>query len=687
VPVVAPEGDPLMTEVLDRPLPPATPSDRPTHPDRDRADDRRHRLRRLKPWHDDDPRWVRPAWVSMIVATAVLYIWGLGASGTANSFYAAAVQAGTKSWKAFLFGSIDSSNFITVDKPPASLWVMELSGRLFGFSSWSMLVPQALEGVAAVAILYAAVRRWSGPAAGLLAGGALAITPVAALMFRFNNPDALLVLVMTIAAYAVVRALEARGLRWMMIAGACLGLGFLTKMGQALLVVPAFGLVYLIAAPVDLRRRIGHLLGGVVALVVGSGWWIALVELWPAGSRPYIGGSTNNSALELALGYNGLGRLFGGSGNGGGGGGGSFAGQTGLGRLFNSEMGTQISWTIPATLVGLVFGLALRGRAPRADRTRAALLLWGGWFVATAITFSYMQGTIHSYYTVALAPAMAAITAISARELWRARDRVVGRVGLAAMVAGNTAWSYHLLDGTPSWQPWLRYAVLVAGIVATVGFLAPPRRIGRAVTATVVTVALIGGFGASAGYAVATAATAHQGSTPSAGPSGVSSGNGGGPGGSRGGGFGGGQMGTPPSGSSSFGSSSSGSGTGTAAPTSGGTGTTTSSDLVALLKKAGTKWSAAVVGSQTSAPLELSSKTAIMTIGGFTGSDATPTLAQFEAYVAAGNIHYFIASGSGGGGMGGGSGTASEITSWVEAHYTATTVGGVTVYDLTAAAK
>src|SRR6266571_8751961 len=152
--------------------------------------------RRLLRGPADDPSWVRLALLALLVGTGILYLWGLRANGNGNAFYAAAVQAGTRSWRAFFFGSFDSSSFITVDKPPASLWVMALSGRIFGFGSWSMLVPQALEGVAAVGLLYGAVRRWSGPVAGLLAGAMLAVTPVAVLMFRFNNPDALLTLLL-----------------------------------------------------------------------------------------------------------------------------------------------------------------------------------------------------------------------------------------------------------------------------------------------------------------------------------------------------------------------------------------------------------------------------------------------------------------------------------------------------------
>jgi 4-amino-4-deoxy-L-arabinose transferase-like glycosyltransferase len=258
-----------------------------------------------------DPRWARPALLVLLALTALLYAAGLSRNGWANDFYSAAVQAGTRSWKAFFFGSFDSSGFITVDKTPASLWVMELSARVFGLNYWSVLLPQAAAGVASVAILYAAVRRWSGPAAGLIAAGVLAVTPVATLMFRFNNPDALLVLLMTAAAYAMVRAVDSGRTRWIVLAGALLGFGFLTKMLQAFLVLPAFALVYLVAGPPRLGRRLWQLLAGGAALLVAAGWWVAIVQFTPAADRPYVGGSTNDSILQLALGYNGLGRLDG----------------------------------------------------------------------------------------------------------------------------------------------------------------------------------------------------------------------------------------------------------------------------------------------------------------------------------------------------------------------------------------
>src|SRR4051794_3939280 len=309
----------------------------------------RRSRRRLLRGRDGDPGWVRPSLIGLLAATGLLYVWDLGASGWANAFYSAAVQAGSSNWEAFFYGSSDAGNSITVDKPPAALWIMELSVRLFGLSPWSILVPEALMGVAAVGVLYLAVRRVAGPAAGLLAGATLALTPVATLMFRFDNPDALLTLLMTIAAYALTRAVEKAGVRWLIGVGVLIGLAFLTKTLQAVLVVPGFALVYLVAAPTTLGKRIVHLLAAGAALVVTGGWWVAIVELVPASARPYIGGSQTNSVWELIWGYNGLGRLTGDeTGSVGGGFGGRGWGETGLTRLFDAGIGGPISRAVPA---------------------------------------------------------------------------------------------------------------------------------------------------------------------------------------------------------------------------------------------------------------------------------------------------------------------------------------------------
>jgi 4-amino-4-deoxy-L-arabinose transferase-like glycosyltransferase len=716
-----------------------------------------HRTADLRQPDESTPRWYRPAFLVMLAAVAVLYLWDLSASGYANSFYAAAVQAGSESWKAWFFGSLDSSNFITVDKPPASLWVMGLSGRIFGFNSWSLLVPQALEGVAAAGLLCATVRRAvraraggrAGAAAGLIAGAVMALTPAAVLIFRFDNPDALMVLLVVVAAYCVTRALEHGRTWWLVGAGVAFGFGFLTKSGEAVLNVPAFGLAYLVAAPVSFWRRVLQLLAAALAIVVSAGWWIAAVLLTPAADRPYIGGSTDNNPLELAFGYNGLGRLFGGDGNmagGGGAAGSSFGGTAGLQRLFSGEFGLEISWLLPAAVVLLAGAVWVTWREPRTDSARASLIIFGGWLLSTGITFAYMQGTIHPYYTVALAPAIGALVGIGSVLLWRHRA-VAPRAAyavLALTVAVSAGWGFELLRTDTSFHPTVRYLAIVAAgaAVALLAVAAVRTRAGRRLVVATGVLTAVAIAVPTAAWAVGTAATPHSGSIPTAvsgsGSAGFGTGTGGGfgggaAGGGGGGGFGGaagaagsgrtgsgatGGMGTtrgdapglgsadagpdgiggpgtrgssgPPSGSSGehgdlpSGTSRGDVGGGAAGGFGGGSPgqAGSSSALDKALEKTTTRWAAAVEGSNSAASLELASGgRAVMAMGGFTGTDPAPTLAEFEQWAKAGDITYYIAGGGMGGGPGG-QGSSSQITAWVEAHFKSATIGGETVYLL-----
>ncbi|KUJ70334.1 glycosyl transferase [Streptomyces albus subsp. albus] len=694
----------------------------------------------------------------MLAATAVLYLWTLGASGYANQFYSAAAQAGGASWKAFFFGSSDAANSITVDKPPAALWPMALSVRLFGLGSWSILVPEALMGVAAVGLLYAAVRRHFGPAAGLLAGGVFAVTPVAALMFRFNNPDALLCLLMVAAGYCVLRALEAAGTRWLLLAGVCFGLGFLTKTLQSWLILPPLALVYAVCAPTRTRRRLGQLLLAGLVMVVSGGWWVAIVELMPAADRPYAGGSRHNSFLELTFGYNGLGRLNGeeaGSVGGGGprGGGGGRWGETGIDRLFSTDIGGQIGWLLPAALVLLAAGLWLTRRAGRTDLQRAALCLWGGALLVTGATFSFMSGIFHQYYTVALAPYVAALVGMGAALLWQRRSEAFASVVLGATVAGSAWWAYVLLDRTPDWLPWLRWAVLAGGLAAGLVLPVAGRSAGRRDGGTprpagpsagrsgdrplrlAAGLGLVSLLAGPVAYTLDTVGTAHGGSIVTAGPAvaGRMGGPGGGPGrmpfgdglppgdapGARPGqspsagsstrpGARPNQGGLPPGagqrpGPGAGGAPGGGQAAGGPGRPGGGMGGLLGGSRVgaearaALLRDAGKyTWVAAAVGSQNAAGYQLATERPVMAIGGFNGSDPSPTLARFRAEVAKGRIHYFIASDGPGGGAGApgervggpggqapGGGTSARISGWVTAHFTKVTVGGSTLYDLT----
>ncbi|MFE5538975.1 ArnT family glycosyltransferase [Streptomyces sp. NPDC056492] len=694
------------------------------------------------------PRWERPAYVALLLGTAVLLLWNLGASGYANSFYSAAVQAGSESWKAFFFGSSDAGNSITVDKPPAALWPMALSVRLFGLGGWQILVPQALMGVGTTAVLYAAVRRHFGPAAALISGAVFALTPVAALMFRFNNPDALLALLMTVTVYCVLRALDGAHTKWLVWAGVAVGFAFLTKTLQAFVILPPLALVYAVCAPTRLRRRLGQLLLAGAAMAVAGGWWVAIVELWPASSRPYIGGSQNNSFLELTLGYNGLGRINGnetgsvggGARPGGGGGGGGGWGETGIDRLFSANIGGQISWLLPAALVMLVTGLVITWRARRSadsleGMARAAFLVWGGALLTTGLVFSYMQGIFHEYYTVALAPFVAALVGMGVAMLWEERGGKAAAITLSGTLALTAWWSYVLLGRSTGYLPWLRWTVLAAGLVAAAGLLVGSR-LGRRFALGAAGLGLAAALAGPLAYCLTTVDSTRGGSIVTAGPA-VSGGRGGMGMGMR---FGGGELppgalpqgmpqgalpqGGPGGGGPGGGGSQAGSrqfpggqgGQGFPGGRGGGArggqnsagggpggllgGTKVGQEATAALRKDAGKytWAAATVGAQNAASYQLASGEPVMPIGGFNGSDPSPTLAKFQEYVRTGKIHYFVGEGGGsggeaqgmrggpGGGQGGGpgGGTSSAITSWVKANFKTTTVGGATFYDLTA---
>ena len=677
----------------------------------------------------------------LTLGTIAALLFNLTANGWANSFYAAAVQAGSENWEAFLFGSLDSANAITVDKPPASLWLMALSARVFGFSSFSMLLPQVLlAGVSVLLIVHSlrlSLRSHVGPglekAAALGAGAIFAVSPVVAMMFRFNNPDALLVTLMIGAVVATQHALrtltEARRRRsarrivgWLVLAGVCLGLGFLTKQFQVLLIVPGLAVAWVLFARTSWPRRLLWLLVPLGSMIVSAGWWIALVELTPAGSRPYVGGSQSNSFLELTFGYNGFGRLTGnetGSVGGGGGGQGGGWGETGITRLFTGSFGQQASWFLPTALFLLVVTIVLLTLAEVARRRRvptvtdgdhgtgravsasgaigtgslgAGLLMWGAWLIVTWLVLSNMNGIVHEYYTVALIPAIAAVIGLAVAVLL-ARDGFLPRLLLAVAWALTGAWQFIIsseMTGIPS---ILRWCVLIVSILgALVLIVTAHRRFGTALASVLVALAVLGSAAIPAQLAVRTIAGTTQGSIVTI--AGTSAGLGGGPGGGGmpggGAGPGGGTDGTP----GGAGNSEAGRG-GTGRGGAGGGGgmggllgaSDPSDELTQLLEQdaADYTWVATTTGANQAAGYQLALEEPVMAIGGFNGTDPSPTLAEFKQLVADGTIHYYIASGSGGQGPGGGSDSASsQIADWVEANYEATTVDSISLYDLSA---
>ncbi|GAA3785853.1 hypothetical protein GCM10022403_020810 [Streptomyces coacervatus] len=648
------------------------------------------RVRRLFTGAPEDPRWARPAlWAILVLATA-LYAWNLS-SITGNTFYDAAVYSGTKSWKAFFFGALDSGSFITVDKPPFALWVMGLSARVFGYGTWQLMMPMVAVGTGSVALLYRLVKRDFGVVAGTIAALTLTLTPITVAINRDTNPDPILVFLMLLGAAALLKAVRTGRLMPMVWSGVAIGFAFNTKMMQAYVVLPAFFLVYLWAAQCSLGRRIRNLAVGTVALIVSSAWWMVIVDLIPASSRPYIGGSTDNTVWDLVIGYNGFGRIFGASSSvGSQGNGASFGGSASIYRLFNDIMGGQISWLIPFAAIALVGGLVLRGRAPRTDAKRAALMLWGGWFVLHYLTFALAEGTFHPYYVTAMAPGIAALAGAGGVMLYKAfEEGSAAKWGwlLPAAVAVSAVWAVVLLQrvsGSGAIYTVAEVVVGLAGAAAVLGllvgrFMKRQKLVGFAALAAIV--ALLAGPAAYSASAATTASS--NGTNPTAGPNtggGMGGGGmGGGPSGSSKGGAPSGtkpsgnapsgsgsgkSMGTPPSGNNSNSSSKTESGQ---AGGGGMGGSQVSSAMITYLKKHqdGATWLVAVATDQTTSSIILESGRPVISMGGWSGSDNAMTLAKLKSLVRSGKLHYIVVSSNGG------QSTNSEISTWVKKHGTA----------------
>lgn len=492
---------------------------------------------------DRAPRWSLPALIAILVLAAVLYSWNLSGSSL-NSFYSAAVYSGTESWKAWFFGSLDAGNFLTVDKPPFALMVMGLSCRVLGFGTWQMMVPEVGAALGTIWILHSSVKRTFGHPAAAIAALVLALTPITVAINRDNNPDTILVLLMVSGAALALRATRDDRLLPLIGSAVCFGLAFNTKMLQGYIALPAVFAVYVVASRLGWKRKAVNLALAAVALAVSSFWWATAVSLVPADDRPYIGGSTDGSAWNLIMGYNGLGRVLGGEGNGGGGGGGgTFAGTAGIGRMFNDILGGQISWLIPFAGIALVAGLVRCGRAPRTDLTRAGLILWGGWLVLHYLTFAMAEGTMHPYYTTALAPGIAALTGAGGVMLWRAfrggDARWTWVLPVALAVTGG--WAVVVLRRATDWNTWLWPAVGVLTALAVAGLLVfrsgDRARLLAASVAAAIVAALAGPAAYAASPALSSASGGMGGTNPTAGPS-TGGGFGGGPGGGRGGGQG-----------------------------------------------------------------------------------------------------------------------------------------------------
>ncbi|TDC90117.1 glycosyl transferase family 39 [Saccharopolyspora aridisoli] len=620
-----------------------------------------------------EPRWSPPARWAVLAIAALLNTRALSINEWANTYYSAAVLGMTQSWKAFFYGAMDAGSFITVDKPPLALWLQALSARVFGFNTWSLLLPQAIAGVVAVWVVQHVVRRSSGPLAGVVAGLALAVTPIAVVMARHNNPDTLLGLLLVLALWAASNAIRSSQLLPLVWCAVAVGLAFNTKMLQAFFVVPVIAAVYLVAARPKWTRKLRNLgVAGVVLAAVSLSWML-VVDLVPASARPYVGGSTNNTVLDLLLGYNGFGRvegqaqimspgMMGGGGSPGGGpppggamprggmpgGPGGGMDDAGLTRLFSGEVAPQIGWLFPLALLGAVAVIVHLRRRPRHDAQRADFLLWAGTLLVTAVVFTFASGTWHTYYVVALAAPLAAVVGMGVIAMWRlARDTEWWGLLLPASITTTGLWSAHLLGQNDDFLPWMGTIVAVVTLVAGVAMAIPLvllrdwRGRKRPFIAAGALVGVLASLAGPTAYAVTPLSTPVGATFPSAGPSGGAHG---GPGGGRTADGGGRGNGAQPNALRPGGMRGGGEGGERSS------GELVSSQLIRYLTDhhEDETWLVAVVGSMVAAPVILETGQPVMAIGGYNGNDPTPTVEEVERHVADGELRYVWTSGSSG---------------------------------------
>ncbi len=607
--------------------------------------------------------FARPELLGLLGLTAVLNLWNLGINGWANTYYSAAVRSMSTSWHNFLFASLDQTGLMTVDKPPLALWVQALSVRVFGSGSLSILIPEALMGVAAVALVYDLVARRFGRVAGFVGGLAFAVTPVTVAVARHNNPDELLILCCVAAVWAAVRGLENGRTRWLVLSGVFVGLGFETKMGVALLIVPGIAAAWLWSARGSIWVRIRQLLaGGATMLAVGLAWPLA-VTLTPAADRPWISGTSDNSIWSLIFGYNGLGRVAGQSGGPGGGAGGGFGGTmfggpTGVFRMLQTGLGDQAGWLLGFSLVAGVALLVLTRLRRRDPRTGWLMAVGGGLLLSTAV-FSFASGIFHPYYVSLLAPFAAALVgAGTGLMLERTRS---ARVIAPLAVAGGAVTELVVLGETGGQLSWAIPLVVVVGAATAVALglgLGRTRRLRAALVAA----ALAALLAAPATWAAETLGHATNSTFPTGGPaSAASMGGPGGPGGFGGargpGGFGGAPpttgLGGPPSAAGAAGQAPGGgfSGSPGAGPGPGGGGGPggfgdDSASLSAAIKYANSHGGGAIgVESQSSAASAiLTYKADVAGLGGFSGRESTVSASWLANAVRTGRLRWVIVS-------------------------------------------
>lgn len=605
-------------------------------------------------------RWEKVTIAALLLSTAFLYLWKLDQNGWANAFYSAAVQSGEHNFTAFFFGSSDWGNSITVDKPPLSLWVMGLSVRIFGLNSWGFLIPQVIMTLTSTLLIFVLVRRYFPAAAALIAAAVFAYTPITVLLARYNNPDPLMVLLMIAALYAGIRAAETGRLKPMLLAGGFLALGFLTKQLQAFLVLPAIAIVFLLFARLSWRKKFLELALAGCLMAVGSLAWPLAVDLTPAQSRPFVGGSTSNSMIELTLGYNGIDRVvqhaddpslslipqeFR-----------SMSSDAGFFRLINLNYGQEIGWLLmPALLSCVVITWAI---ATRRFKRNEAILSSAAvvWFVTTYLVLSFMSQGFHSYYSSSLAPPLALCVGIGGCVLLSGAKTVLGRIWTTAALVASFIFANAIWRISDAFPEWLGTAILSAGLLlAAASAVRPPWPwLERSTVAMTIGALLIGPICCS----LQTVGSPQSGSNPLSG--GIS---------------------RNPNTLSRFLD-----GVKKAEPAWAygiAIGNSPGQAILEKLQNAPSRctWAAATYPAQTAARFQLASNRPIMPLGGFAAVDPSPTLNQFRDWVAAGQICYLVEQPEQLK-VPGNSQELTAIQNWVAATFHSDVTDGTAVYDL-----
>lgn len=617
-------------------------------------------IRRLTRGKESQPVWERATLLIVLSLSTVINFWNLGINGWGNYFYAAAVQSGIKDLAAAFFGSSDWGNSITVDKPPLSLWVMELSAQAFGFSPIGVLAPQALMGTVSTLLIYAIIRRRFSAEAALLAAVTFCTTPIVVLMSRYNNPDPLMLLLMLVAVYLIQLAIASSKGRFFIGSAVVLGLAFMAKQLQSLIVLPSLGAAYIFWFQSPWRKKTKQILAATGALAVTGCLWMLIVDLMPASVRPYVGGSQKNSVLELTLAYNGVDRII------------QKGDDTaanlvpqqfrqvdsdaGLARLLNSNYGQEIGWLLVCGVI-CTFGILIFWKLlPASAEARATAFLATTWLLLTFLVLSFMGDQIHTYYTAALAPPLSLVIGVAADiYVKNRRSSVPVRLMAAVAVLSGACTSWLLLNSVLGWPVWVPTAVIAVGAIGAsmMALVAPTRCL-----------LLLGGLAAVSALLAGPVLTslhnvtvAHNGSNPVSGlltknPGSVNR-----------------FLDDMQHGQNDLAYSIA-------------FGEAPGSDLVSRLSRSeGCTWAAATYASQTAARLQLESGRAVMPLGGFAGTDPSPGLQEFIGKVQEGKICYFLGRDDFIAAQGSRTAVA-EIYEWVKANFHAEMVDGQALYNL-----